>query len=493
MAYGVTAHAQSSPAKAALVLDDGSSESYAQLDARSSALAHAMAEWGVEPGSTVAAMLPNGLEFVETAIAAAKLGARFLPVNYHLTPTEVDWIVRDSEARLLVVDADVAEGLHIESARVLTTGAPYAAAAAHPAPTPMDSGPSWQPVFYTSGTTGRPKGVMHGFGGPEQAAAGMQAQVALWRWQADDVHLVCGPAYHAGPGGWTMTALYAGATSVIMRRWDAREWLRLVDEQKVTRAFMVPAHFIRLLEVPEAERARYDLSSLRLIVHGAAPCPIDVKRRILDWLPCEVSELYGGSEGGATHIRADEWRAKPGSVGRPWPGVEVRILDPDGGPMPPGEQGLIYIKPPHGRFHYHRDEEKTRAAWRDDAFTVGDVGYLDDDGYLFITDRASDMVIRGGVNIYPREVEEVLHTHPAVVDCAVFGVPDDRNGEELKAVVEAEGVDAEQLQQHCRDRLAGFKVPRYVELVDALPRDPNGKVLKRRLRDMHWRERERAI
>src|SRR4051812_18671303 len=215
MGHGVTAHAQSNPDKPALVLDDGTKESYGELDARTSGLAHAMGDWGVEAEPTVAAMLPNGLEFVETAIAAAKLRARFLPVNYHLTHSEVDWIVRDSEARLLVVDASIADSLQIHSTRILTTGDAYDAAAAHAALTPMDSGPSWQPVFYTSGTTGRPKGVMHNFGGPELAAAGMQAQVALWRWQPDDVHLVCGPAYHAGPGGWTMTALYVGATSVI--------------------------------------------------------------------------------------------------------------------------------------------------------------------------------------------------------------------------------------------------------------------------------------
>ena len=492
MSYGVTAHAQSTPGKPALVLDDGSGRTYRELDQRTSSLAHALARCGVDADSTVAAMLPNGLEFFETGIAAAKLGARFLPVNYHLTHTEVDWIVRDSGARMFVVDDQIAETLRIESVPVLRTGRAYEAAIEGGQGPALDSGPAWRPVFYTSGTTGRPKGVIHGYAGPEQAALGMKSQVMLWRWQPDDVHLVCGPAYHAGPGGWTMTALYTGATTVVMRRWDAREWLRLVDEHRVTRAFMVPAHFIRLLEVPERERAGYDLSSLRLIVHGAAPCPLDVKRRILDWLPGEVWELYGGSEGGATNIGPDEWRARPGSVGRPWPGVEIRILDEAGTVLAPRDQGLIYIKPSHGRFHYHRDEEKTRAAWRDDAFTVGDVGYLDEDGYLYVTDRASDMVIRGGVNIYPREVEEVLHTHPAVVDCAVFGVPDDRNGEELKAVVEADGVEADQLREYCRDHLAGFKVPKYVELVPSLPRDPSGKVLKRRLRDAHWSP-ERAI
>jgi long-chain acyl-CoA synthetase len=253
---------------------------------------------------------------------------------------------------------------------------------------------------------------------------------------------------------------------------------------------MVPSHFVRLLEVPEPERRRRDLSSLRLVVHGAAPCPIGVKRRIMDALaPAEIWELYGASEGGATRISPREWLEHPGSVGLPWPGVSVRILDPDGRQQPAGATGLVYIAPPGGaRFRYHNDAAKTAGAWRDDAFTVGDVGHLDEDGYLYITDRASDMVIRGGVNVYPREAEEVLYAHPAVVDCAVFGVPDRVLGERLKAVVEvrAPGVTAAELIAHCRTSLAGFKCPEIVEIVETLPRDPNGKVRKRLLRDAHW-------
>jgi long-chain acyl-CoA synthetase len=260
---------------------------------------------------------------------------------------------------------------------------------------------------------------------------------------------------------------------------------------------MVPAHFIRLLEVPEEERVRYDLSSLRLIVHAAAPCPVPVKRRMIDWLGplgCEIHELYGASEGGATRISPAEWLERPGSVGLPWPGIEVRILSESGSPMPPGEQGLIYITPMAGRFEYRNDPEKTSQAWRDDAFTVGDIGFLDDDGYLFITDRASDMVLWGGVNIAPREVEEALYGHPGVVDCAVFGVPDDRSGERLKAMVEArDGVSVEELASFVQERLADYKVPKDWELVDELPRDATGKVRKRLLRDAHWQGRDTRV
>jgi long-chain acyl-CoA synthetase len=247
--------------------------------------------------------------------------------------------------------------------------------------------------------------------------------------------------------------------------------------------------------VPEAEFAARDLSSLRLLVHAGAPCPIPVKRRIIEALPCEISEVYGASEGGATRINAAEWLERPGSVGTPWPGVEVHILDEGGNPVPTGTDGIVYVHPPGDtRFEYHDDPGKTAEAWREEGFTVGDVGHLDADGYLFLTDRASDMVIRGGVNVYPREIEEALHLHPAVVDCAVFGVPDDRLGEQLHSVVEARtAVTPDELRDHCREHLADFKVPATFELVDELPRQPNGKVLKRVLRDQYWAGRATRI
>ncbi len=231
-------------------------------------------------------------------------------------------------------------------------------------------------------------------------------------------------------------------------------------------------------------------------MHGAAPCPVEVKHRIIAALPAtEIWELYGASEGGATRISPTEWLARPGSVGVPWPGVEIRIVGQDGAPCAPGEHGAIYIQPPGGAgFHYHDAPDKTDAAWRDGAFTVGDVGFLDEDGYLFLTDRSSDMVIRGGVNVYPREIEEVLFAHPAVVDCAVFGIPDERYGEQLKAVVETRTeVAPDALQAFVRERLADYKVPASVEIVDELPRNPNGKVMKRWLREQAWAGQDRRI
>jgi acyl-CoA synthetase (AMP-forming)/AMP-acid ligase II len=496
--------------KAALVLGDRTL-TFGRLDDRSTRLAHGMAALGVGAGDRVAVMLPNSFEFFEAATAASKLDAAVVPVNWHLKTEELAWILADSEARLLVTDeaiwsavAGVAERV-AGCARIVvgtagTAGYEAIIASAGDTPEPLAAPASFTPVFYTSGTTGRPKGVVHGaFGADRQAIErGQQSQVALWNWTADDVHLLCGPAYHAGPGGWTMTALYIGATTVIMPEWDAGAWLDLVERHRVTRAFMVPAHFIRILEVGAAGR---DLSSLHLIVHAAAPCPIAVKRRIIDALePAEVWELYGMSEGGATRISPGEWLDHPGSVGTPWPGVTIHIVSESGDQLGPEETGLIYVSPPGGaRFHYHNDPEKTAGAWRhgrephgdqrQSAFTVGDIGHLDADGFLYITDRAADMVIRGGVNVYPREVEEVLYQHADVVDCAVFGIPDPRLGERLKAMVELRtGAPATEtdLDAWCGERLARFKCPEIIELVDTLPRDPNGKVLKRRLRDAHW-------
>jgi long-chain acyl-CoA synthetase len=496
--YGISAHASRAPDKPALVLGDRV-RTYGELDERSTRLAHALRSCGVHEGDRVAALLPNGFEFFEVGVAASKLSAVVIPVNWHLKHEELTWILADSAASVLVADESLSGAYTpalaaLPGCRLLTVGAAgvyedviAAAAGAEP----MEAGASAAPMFYTSGTTGRPKGVVHAGLDAERAQAAQIGLVQLWGVRDEDVYALSGPAYHAGPGGYANTALFAGGTVVILESWDARGWLALVDRHRVTWSFMVPAHFIRILEVPDAERGSFDLSSLRLIIHGAAPCPVEVKRRVMEALaPAEIWELYGMSEGGATRISPDEWRRRPGSVGTPWPGVEVTIRDRDGAPLAAGATGLIHVRPAGGaRFRYHNDDAKTADAWRDGAFTVGDVGHVDDDGYLYVTDRATDMVIRGGVNVYPREIEEVLYSHPSIVDCAVFGVPDERMGEELVAMVEVRApVDPAELQAHCGAHLASFKCPRTVEVVETLPRDPNGKVLKRVLRDRARRQ-----
>lgn len=481
---------------------------YGELHQRASGLARALIARGVRVGDRVGIMLPNSIPFIETLAATAKLEASSLAVNWHLRADELSWILADSRARVLIAHrrlADVVtaafEGLRSgDRPSVLfvddaddagasgSVDASYEAAiaAAEEEPLPYAWPTSW-PVVYTSGTTGRPKGVVHGASAvPEVMEMAQDGLVAMWGYRADDVHLVAGPLYHAGPSGYANTTLYAGGTVVIMPEWETLAFLAAVERHRATTTFLTPAHLIRLLEVPEAARAGFDLASLRQVIHAGAPCPVSVKERAMAALAdTEVWELYGMSEGGATRVSPEEWRDRPGTVGRPWPGVEIRIVDPDtGAPLGPGHTGLIYVKPAWGRFEYHDDPDKTAAAWRSDDFTVGDIGHVDDDGYLFVTDRRSDMVIRAGVNLYPREVEEVLHGHPDVVDCAVFGVPDERDGEHLKAVVEARRpLTAGDLQAWCRERLDPYKCPSEVDVVAEVPRDPNGKVLKRHLRD----------
>jgi len=473
------------------------SETYGELDARTNRLGNALAAAGVAPLERVAVMLPNGIEILEIGRATAKIAAVLVPINWHFKRDEVAWIVADSGTKVLVAHASLLDEVMpaLDAAPDCTLvvvgggdagdGRDYERTLANADDARPDrvGFETAEFFFYTSGTTGRPRGVERD--APKPGAPSMsRALAAMWGFTPDDVWLAASPLYHAA-GAYAFTELHVGATVVVMERWDAREWLRLVEEHRVTATFMVPAHFIRVLEVPEEERRRHDTSSLRLILHAAAPCPVPVKRAMLDAFPhVDVWEFYGASEGGATRISAADWREHEGSVGLPWPGTEILVLGADGEPVGPGESGLIYIRSPHmTRFRYHGDDAKTAQAWHGDAFTVGDIGYLDDDGFLYVTDRASDMILRGGVNVYPAEIEQCLHGHPAVVDCAVFGVPDDRMGEEIEAMVEVrEPVDPDELRAYCREHLASFKVPRRVQIVDALPRNALGKIAKRQLR-----------
>jgi long-chain acyl-CoA synthetase len=290
-----------------------------------------------------------------------------------------------------------------------------------------------------------------------------------------------------------------GHPVVLMDRWDPEETLRLVERHRVTHSHMVPTQFRRLLALPDEIRTAYDLSSMRCMIHSAAPCPPEVKRRMLSWWGPVIVEYYAASEGGGTTIFAEEWLRRPGSVGRPWPGSQVRVLDDDGNDVPVGTTGQVYLQMGDATFEYHRDAEKTRAARVGRLFTVGDIGYLDDEGYLFLCDRRSDMIISGGVNIYPAEIEGELLCHPDVADAAVFGIPHEEWGEEIKAVVQpGYGVEpgpalTASLQAFLAGRLAKFKLPRTIDYTDELPRDPNGKLYKRRLRDVYWKDRQRSI
>ncbi|HXH56061.1 acyl-CoA synthetase [Iamia sp.] len=491
----------------ALVDPDGGEHSAGALLARSNQAAHGLRGLGLEAGDTLAVLLPNGVELIELFLAALQVGVRITPINFHLVGPEVAYILADAEAKAFVaherfaavaVAAADEAGFPVDARYAVGAVAGFA-----PYGELFDGQPTTAPegrttgaaMHYTSGTTGRPKGVKRALAGidPSDMAELMGYLPNLFGIAAHDghVHLTVSPLYHTAVLMWTGNALSLGHTVVLMDKWSAPETLRLIETHGVTYSHMVPTQFVRLLELPPETRARYDMSSLRNMVHGAAPCPQEIKRRMIEWWGNTIQEYYAATEGGGTVISAEEWLERPGSVGRPWPGSEIRIYDDEQRLLGPGQIGTVYMSL-MADFEYKGDPSKTRANRIDGYFTVGDLGELDADGYLFLRDRKSDMIISGGVNIYPTEIEGELINHPLVADVAVFGIPNRDWGEEIKAVVETpEGTDGSpevetEILAWAATRMARFKLPRSVDFVAALPREPNGKLIKRRLRDPYW-------
>jgi long-chain acyl-CoA synthetase len=489
--FGVPAQAEARPHHCALASGIGpdATRTYAELDDRARRVADVLAGLGVGAGDAVAVVLSTSLEWFEVIHGCGRLGAVAVPVNTHFKAAEVGWIVGDSGAKAVVAPAGLAAAAAAAAGLPqLLVGDGYEEAIAAATPVDRRAQPDAWPtaMVYTSGTTGRPKDVVPGPDDIRRTAAGMAMMTSRFGLGPHDVHLMVGPAYHSGPSAWAQSHLAMGASVALLPDWDAEGCLAMIERHHVTNTHMVPANFIRILDVPREVRGRYDLSSLRMAIHAAAPCPVPVKRAFMDFVgPEKVWEYFGATEGGGTSISPEEWMRKPGSVGKAFPGNEVVILDDDGNQLPSNEVGLVYVRPASAPFRYHNDNEKTASAFRGGRFTVGDMGYLDEDGYLFLTDRRSDMVITGGVNVYPREIEDVLYLHPDVADCVVFGVPDEKWGESLVAVVQPRAgatMAADDVVSWCRERLADYKRPRVVEFVDELPRDPNGKVRKPRLK-----------
>jgi long-chain acyl-CoA synthetase len=358
-------------------------------------------------------------------------------------------------------------------------------------------------MTYTSGTTGRPKGVRRAsFHAPPEAVSTPQAMfLGLFGILPGSagVHLTVAPLYHTAVLNFATNHLHLGHTVVLMDKWTPEGTLERISRYGVTCSHMVPTQLIRLLKLPEETKSAFDVSSLACMIHSAAPCPVPVKQAMLDWWGPVLYEYYAASEGGGTLATPQDWLLKPGTVGKPWPISQIRVLDDDNQPVPPGTPGTVWIRMGDHTFEYHQAPDKTEEAWSEGFFTVGDAGYLDDDGFLFLCDRKADMIISGGVNIYPAEIESVLVQHPKVADVAVFGVPDDDWGESVKAVVEAASDVAaddtlrQELLDWCQGQLARYKQPRSMDFVEALPRDPNGKLYKRKLRDPYWEGRERSI
>jgi long-chain acyl-CoA synthetase len=512
-AIGLWAIAADEPARTAVIEPDGRAVSYAELAREADRYGRGLQALGLTAGDTVAGLLPNSASMLALFFAAIETGLYVVPVNWHQVAAEVAYILGDSGAGAFVADERFA-ATAVEAADLAGIKQRYAIGAIpgfDPAgrlgddgsderPSPRTHG---APMLYTSGTSGRPKGVRRPLTGldPDDAAVMATWFFSLFNLAPYDghVHLCGSPLYHTAVLNFATISIQLGHPAVLMDGWDAEEALRLIDRHGVTHTHAVPTQFRRMLALPKEVRERYDTSSLRSVIHSAAPCPPEIKRAMIEWLGPVIDEYYAATEGGGTLITSEEWLRKPGSVGLPWKGSEIRILDRAKQPVAPGQQGLIYMKMGTSTFSYYQDEEKTAAARAGDLFTVGDIGYLDEDGYLFLCDRGSDMIISGGVNIYPAEIESGLVCHPAVADVAVFGIPHDDWGEEVKAVVEPmPGAEpgpelTEELLAFLGGRVAKFKLPRTIDYVAELPRDPNGKLYKRKLRDPYWVGHDRTI
>jgi len=509
MSIAVTA--REAPGRRAIVSDHGSL-TYGELNAQANQLARALRRRGLAAGDAVALLCSNRPEFAVTYAAALRSGLRLTCINWHLQRDEVAYIVGNCEARAFLADArfaevaaQVAQESPKASVRIALGGPiagfePFASALAAERPADLDDAVLGGTMLYTSGTTGRPKGVYRRQTPPQGGLAREIGKVAKYR-PDSDIMLCTGPLYHAAPLAFNLAApLAAGIGTVLMERWDAEHALALIERHRVTHTHMVATMFHRLLSLPDAVKARYDVASLRVLLHGAAPTPVHVKKALIDWLGPIVFEYYAATEGGGTFVTSEEWLARPGSVGRPADEGNLEVRDDDGRKLATGEVGTIWFRAPAvGRFEYFGDPAKTSSSYDGDWFTMRDMGYQDADGYVFLTGRTSELIISGGVNIYPAEIDAVLLMHPAVADAAAVGVPNEEFGEEVKAVVQtkpgfaATPALAAELMEHCRARLAHFKCPRSVDFDAELPRSEAGKVQRRALRERYWQGLGRQI
>ena len=510
-------YADEHPDQPALIMaGSGETLTFAEFEANANRLAHLYRDAGLRRGDHVAFFVENHLRYFETMAAAERAGLYYTCINSYLTPEEVAYIVDDCDARLFITSVAKSEVavaavaltskvetfLCIDATSDVGPFRPYDdAIAAFPAERIPDE-QLGAAMLYSSGTTGRPKGILRPLPEvhPSEPLPVMQFVIGMFRMRPGMTYLSPAPIYHSAPQASVACALRLGSTSIIMERFDPEEYLACVERFGITHSQVVPTMFSRILKLPEEVRARYDTSSLETIIHAAAPCPVPVKEAIIEWLGPIVVEYYGATEAnGFTFCTSEEWLAHKGTVGKTILG-KLLILDDDGNELPTGEIGTVWFEGATN-FTYYRDEAKT-AESRDESgqrSTVGDVGYVDDDGYLYLTDRKTYMIISGGVNIYPQEAENLIVTHPKVLDAAVIGVPNEDLGEEVKAVVQPiEGVEPgpeleRELLAFCREHLAHFKCPRTVDFVTELPRLPTGKLYKRLLRDRYWGDAKSRI
>ncbi len=508
--------AKSTPDKPAIVMSgSGRTITFKALEDSANQVAHLFRSQGIQAGEKVAFVLENCPEVYEMAWGAQRSGICFVPISSRLTADEIEYIVRDSGARMLLASDylgksldDVEQRLR-DDIKLFKTGAPKGAwksweASVGAQPTsPIADETRGFDMLYSSGTTGRPKGIVPI--PPDDNDNAIDAEDVLTQFvqllfggSDKSIYLCPAPLYHAAPLRWTMSVTKLGGTVLVMEKFDAEDALRLIEQYKVTIGQFVPTHFVRMLKLPEDVRAKYDVSSITCAVHAAAPCPVPIKEQMIDWWGPVISEYYAGSEGsGMTMVNSPEWLTHKGTVGRAIRG-EVRICDEDGNVLPARQEGMVFFEG-GGEYSYHNDPAKTadshnRHGWS----TLGDIGWQDEEGYLYLTDRKSFMIISGGVNIYPQEIENLLITHPKVADVAVIGAPDSEMGEKVVAIIQphsmADATDAtkDELYAFCREHLSGVKTPRQFDFREELPRAATGKLYKRLLRDEYWKDAKSA-
>jgi long-chain acyl-CoA synthetase len=488
---------------------------FGEVNARANQYGRALRARGLTEEDSVGIICANRPEFVDAVYGGQRSGFRTVPVNWHLTAEEAAYILKDSEAKAVIADARFASvatgaarlvpeiGIRLAVAGSIEGFDSFDDALGEQDSSDLEDAVLGRHMLYTSGTTGRPKGVFRpgGFQGAAQMLQMYGPMLERYAFDAErDTNLTTGPLYHSAPLVFSLLVPFmAGVGTVLMDGWDPEETLRLIEKHHVTHTHMVPTMFHRLLALPPATRERYDVSSLRIVLHGAAPCPVHTKQALMDWLGPIVHEYYAATEGLGTFVTPEEWLERPGTVGKPEEG-KVEIRGEDGGPRPAGEIGLVYIRSDEDlRFEYYNDPEKTASTYTGDFFTLGDMGYVDEDGYVYLADRTADLIISGGVNIYPAEVDAVLLTHPAVLDVATIGVPNTEWGEEVLSVVQLKesfsptpALETE-LIEHVRAKLAHFKCPKSIDFVDELPRHDTGKIYRRLVRQPYWDDQKAKI
>jgi len=500
---GIAYHANHYPEKKAVVSDYGE-RTFNELNANSNRYANFLIDKGLLPGDAVAILCKNRPEFLEALFGPLRIGLRITPINWHLTPEEVCYIVENCEAKVLICDSEFKDSIkairnELPKVSILVVDGDNSLAPSYQdaldkfSDSNVNNPVAGRSMLYTSGTTGRPKGVFRKENPPPSKTEQFTLETADFNPETD--FSICpGPAYHAAPLGLNINiSLMAGVGVYLMDKWDPERMLSLISEYQCTHTHMVATMFHRVLRLPEEIRLKYDVSSLRWILHGAAPCPVEVKQAMLDWMGPVIYEYYAATEGGGCFIQPEEWLKKPGSVGQANEGTEVIVLDEDHRVLETGKEGTIYFSAPtKGRFEYYKAKEKTSGAYWGDYFTMGDIGYCDEDGYFFLTGRSADTIISGGTNIYPQEIDNILLMHERVLEVCCIGVPNEDWGEEVKAIINLEtGADKEQVQKEllslAEEKLSGFKRPKSYEFwEEELPRLPTGKIQRNLVKKRFW-------